>query len=161
MKILVISDSHGDTASFDSAVRRHRSADVIVFCGDGHRDLQTIRAAHRNKAYIAVAGNCDWYCDLPLVQQSELCSKKIIVTHGHMFGVKNGYSRITNFGHQNNADILLFGHTHKQFCTVDGGMLLLNPGAMAGSFLTYTFTYMVLTIDGETVTVEKREMPLR
>ncbi len=154
MKILVISDSHGDTASFDSAVRRHRSADVIVFCGDGHRDLQTIRAAHRNKAYIAVAGNCDWYCDLPLVQQSELCSKKIIVTHGHMFGVKNGYSRITNFGHQNNADILLFGHTHKQFCTVDGGMLLLNPGAMG-----YGGRYSIIEINEKTGKIKATEYP--
>ena len=38
--------------------------------------------------------------------------------------------------------------------------MYLNPGAMAGNVITYTFTYMVLTIDGEKVTVEKREKPV-
>ena len=154
MKILVISDSHGDTASFDSAVRRHRSADVIVFCGDGHRDLQTIRAAHRNKAYIAVAGNCDWYCDLPLVQQSELCSKKIIVTHGHMFGVKNGLSRIIDLGRSNGFDIVLFGHTHQQVTSAEGAMLIMNPGSIGCEG-----EYGIIEIDERTGMVTATEYP--
>ena len=154
MKILVVSDSHGDTASFESAVKKHRSADVIVFCGDGHRDLAAIRNLHRDKAYAAVAGNCDWYCDLPLVQELELCSKKIIVTHGHNFGVKDGYSRITAFGHSNNADILLFGHTHKQFCTVDGKMLILNPGSIG-----YRGNYSIIEIDERTGKTKATEYP--
>lgn len=154
MKILVISDSHGDTASFESAVRHNRKADVIVFCGDGHRDLQTIRAAHHGKKFIAVAGNCDWHCDLPFVEEAELCGKKIIVTHGHMFGVKEGYYRIANFGKQNNADIVLFGHTHKQFCTVESGMLLLNPGSVG-----YGGRYSIIDIDEKTGKIKATEYP--
>ena len=88
--------------------------------------------------------------------------KRFYVIHGHTMGVRNGVPRkfmalTRNLG----ADIVVFGHSHSYFEETVDGVMYLNPGAMAGNVITYTFTYMVLTIDGETVTVEKREMPLR
>ena len=89
-------------------------------------------------------------------------TKRFYMTHGHTMGVRHGVPRkfmalTRNLG----ADIVVFGHSHSYYEETVDGVLYLNPGAMMGSAFTYTFTYMVLTIDGETVTVEKREMPLR
>lgn len=154
MKILVVSDSHGDESSFENAIKKHRSAEVVIFCGDGHRDFQTMRLLHPDKAFIGVAGNCDWYCDLPFVQETELCGKKILITHGHMHGVKDGYERIASFGRSNQADIVLFGHTHKQLATVEGGMLLLNPGSIG-----YRGNYSIIEINEKTGRIKATEYP--
>lgn len=154
MKIIVFSDSHGNPEAMDAAMRRHKDAKTVIFCGDGHRDLMTVRSAHKGKTFIAVAGNCDWYCDFPMIEQTELAGKKIIITHGHNFGVKDGTSRIVNFAKSNGADILLFGHTHKQLCTVESGILILNPGSVG-----YGGHYSVIDIDETTGKIRADEYP--
>ena len=129
MKFIVTSDSHGDFMALRDIILRHNDADVVIFCGDGNKDIDDIYYTFPQKMFISVRGNCDWYCDRNDTQEITLCGKKIFVTHGHIFGVKQGYQRITQHGHSINADIVVFGHTHQQFLSVDDNMLLLNPGS--------------------------------
>ncbi len=154
MKFLVFSDSHGDMAAMSSVMRKHRSAEVVMFCGDGCNDLAKLRMDHPDKAFFAVSGNCDWYCSEPNYQVLELAGKKIFITHGHMFGVKQSTERLINVGRQNGCDIVLFGHTHKQLTTVEGGMLVLNPGSIG-----YGGRYSIIEIDEKTGKIKATEYP--
>ncbi len=154
MKILVFSDSHGDTTTMQSALKKHRSAEVVLFCGDGCRDVNTVCSGYPDKAVFSVCGNNDWYCNAPNFLTVELAGKKIFMTHGHLFGVKQGYERIINLGRENGSHIVIFGHTHKQLTTVESGMLLLNPGSVG-----YGGNYTIIEIDEKTGKIRAVEYP--
>lgn len=154
MKILVFSDSHGHSQAMSSAIRRHKSAEVIVFCGDGHRDIAELQERMPDKMFLRVKGNCDWYCEDPLMMTFTLCDKKLLITHGHAQYVKEGLSRLIALGHQEKADILLFGHTHRQLTTADGNMLVMNPGSIG-----FDETYGMIEIDETTGKITANEYP--
>ena len=154
MKILVFSDSHGDIESMKRAIKKHRHAEVIIFCGDGAREFSELRVLYPDKAFFGVTGNCDWYTDLPSYQEIELCNKRIFITHGHLFGVKNGISRLIDMGRSNGFDIMLFGHTHQQFTSAEGAMLVMNPGSVGCDG-----EYGMLDIDEDTGIVTATEYP--
>ncbi|MDD6490147.1 MAG: YfcE family phosphodiesterase [Clostridia bacterium] len=142
MKILVLSDSHEKTTQLETIIRLNSAAEVVVFCGDGNGDIEDMRHIYPEKMFISVRGNCDWCCNVPDREEITLCGKKIFITHGHLYGVKQGLSRITEYGHSINADIVLFGHTHQQIVTVDGSMLLMNPGSLG-----FNAEYGIIDID--------------
>ena len=154
MKIIVFSDSHGSFDEMSRALRRHKGIDVVAFCGDGHRDILEIQKQFPDKAYLAVKGNCDWYCDFANLITITLCNKKILVCHGHMQGVKEGLNRLVYLGQQEKADIILFGHTHHQLTTAESGMLILNPGSIG-----YNSTYSIVDIDENSGTITANEYP--
>ena len=51
------------------------------------------------------------------------------MTHGHRYGVKSGYLRAIYAAREQQADLLLFGHTHYAECFQEGPLWVLNPGA--------------------------------
>lgn len=154
MKLLVFSDSHGNYSDMKHAIRRHKSAEVIFFCGDGQNDIQEMQAEFPERQFYSVKGNCDWYCDFPLLMTVTLCGKKILMTHGHAQYVKEGIYRLACLGHQENADIVLFGHTHHQLTTTDGKMLIMNPGSIG-----YDECYGMIEIDEATGKLTATEYP--
>ncbi len=154
MKILIFSDSHGDLDAMRAITRKNRRADAIIFCGDGVRDFNQLRGLFPDKEYFGVTGNCDWYSDYPAYDEIELCGLRIFLTHGHMFGVKNGISRIVDMGRNNGFNIIIFGHTHQQLTTVEGGMMIINPGSVG-----YHNEYVILDINEDTGEVAATEYP--
>ena len=94
MRILVVSDSHGDETNLKKAIAAQPGADYIVHCGDGAREVEDLKEFYGDKL-IAVRGNCDWYSELPTVLTVELGGKKIFITHGHLFNAKFKCSRKT------------------------------------------------------------------
>ena len=67
---------------------------------------------------------------------------RILLTHGHRYGVKNGLGGLLNRAAQEGADIVLFGHTHQPMTetvpsgtvlggvTIDRPIRLFNPGSI-------------------------------
>ena len=141
MRIVVVSDSHKDFYSLQKAVLSQSSAEVVVFCGDGNEDMDTLAVTIPDKMIISVRGNCDWCSEKRYSEQITLENKHIFVTHGHLFGVKSGYSQIINQAHLLDTDILLFGHTHVPYTAYDDGMYIMNPGSIG-----YTGTYGIVDI---------------
>ncbi len=154
MKILVFSDSHGSETSMFYAVRYHKDAKVVIFCGDGHQDIDIIRKKFPDRTYYAVRGNCDWYCDNPVLLTANVGGKKILVSHGHTQMVKSSLDRLIALGHQENADIVLFGHTHRQLTIADSRMLICNPGSIG-----YHEEYTLIDIDEATGKITAQEYP--
>ena len=154
MKILVFSDSHGSRELMKRIVKKHKDIGVIIFCGDGHSDIENIQCDFPNKKYYCVKGNCDWNCNYPTMLTVTLANKKILVTHGHVHGVKQGLSRLIALGHNENADIMFYGHTHRRVTTADSRMLVMNPGALCENG-----EYGIVDIDEETGTITASEYP--
>lgn len=146
MTIIVFSDSHGNIEPMNAAVR-HYNPDMILHLGDHAWDADCID--HWNIPIRRVRGNCDYGSD---VRDNDTMvvtgGHKIVMTHGHNYGVKKGLSSIINMGQCAKADVLLFGHTHIALCENRRGLLLMNPGtAGMGSKLTCGLIY----IDGDLI----------
>lgn len=135
MRIIVLSDWHGDVFSLSCALEAHPTATVAVFLGDGSRDLEAVASLCENKRLIAVRGNCDFACDLPYNQTVELAGKRIYCTHGHLENVKMGNYKLRKVASWKKADLALYGHTHKAYVGYKNGLYLFNPGSAAeGSY---------------------------
>lgn len=130
MRILVVSDTHGDYYSLKNAVQQQSKAEVILHLGDGEEELQSIRFRYSDRMVVGVRGNCDWGSGLPDTQDLVLAGKRIFMTHGHMYQVKMGYYTIDCAARERNADILLFGHTHVAMQEYADGLYSMNPGSL-------------------------------
>ena len=132
MRILVVSDSHGDTAALRRVLLAQPSAEVVFFLGDGERDIEAVRPDFPQKQFVCVSGNCDFAPLYPTQECRLLCVEKIIACHGHTFGVKGGWERYLAYARKTGADLALFGHTHQAVSERCGGCLLANPGELQG-----------------------------
>ncbi len=130
MRILVLSDSHGQALSMKKAIEAQPTAEVIVFLGDGHRDLEYCKSLFPEKTYYAVKGNNDFHCDYPLRQIIELYGKRIYIAHGHYEYVKSSAARILTKARENECSIALHGHTHLQKTDYYDGTYIFCPGAL-------------------------------
>ena len=159
MELLIFSDSHGRAEAMQHVMDRQiRTPDAVIFLGDGLRDIEWLDTRGGN--VLEVRGNCDWLSfgsDAPDERTLSFEGHKLLLTHGHAYGVKGGTGALVKYAHGIGADIVLFGHTHVPACetvpagTVIGGapiarpIYLFNPGSVAaGSFGT-------LLLRGETV----------
>ncbi len=139
MRILVVSDTHGDFYSFKKAVDNQRSADVIIHCGDSKDEVEEIKMLYPDKAVIAVKGNCDFGKTLPLVEERVLENKRLFITHGHIYNAKYTLYNLCCAAREVKADIVLFGHTHNALCEYDDGLYIVNPGSLSGYNATYAY----------------------
>ena len=137
MKILVFSDTHGDTQKMYRAILSHSDAEVVIHCGDGENDVNYMKTAFPSKAFYNVKGNCDWCSDLPGVLELTLQGKKIFVSHGHLYNAKMGIMNLCYAAREKQSDILLYGHTHISMNEYDDGMYIMNPGSCHGYGATY------------------------
>ena len=129
MRILVLSDSHGDAVSMRMAIQ-NSSPDVVIFLGDGMRDWELNLPYIKCRKTAAVKGNCDLYHEYPVKTIEELEGKRIYCTHGYMEGVKYGIEALKKCAREENADIVLYGHTHTAYSSYDNGLYILNPGSV-------------------------------
>ncbi len=146
MKILVFSDSHGQSRNISRAINMHPDAEVIIFLGDGLSDFLAVSKG--NCAMLTVRGNCDWepmFSHIPIVDSVTLEGRKVVFTHGHHYGVKSGFGGLTTLAKDTSADIVLFGHTHEPFEHYDGGVHYFNPGTVGGIY-TGKSTYGIITL---------------
>ena len=139
MRILVVSDTHGDFYSFKKAIEAQRSAEIIIHCGDSRDELDNIRMLYPNKAIIAVKGNCDFSSMLPSVEERVIEGKKLFVTHGHLYNAKMTLYPLCCAAREAKADIVLFGHTHNAIAEYDDGLYILNPGSLSGYNASYAY----------------------
>lgn len=130
MKALVVSDVHGDANALDCVLSTEACTDV--FClGDGVREYDEAKRFHPHLHFHIVKGNCDWVTFHPAVAIEEWAGKRIEYMHGHIVDVKSSYSRAIAMAEKDQADVLLFGHTHQQYLQKNEQLLVCNPGSLA------------------------------
>ncbi len=118
MQLLVLSDSHGRADRVREVIARGRGADMILFLGDGLRDLDIVEPEQAARL-CAVRGNCDSFLasDVPEERFLALGEYHILMMHGHTHNVKAGWERAAAYAAARGADLLLFGHTHEPMMT--------------------------------------------
>lgn len=142
MRILVISDVHGRKNALRQAVEEQPTARQIIFLGDGLRDAECVAAEYPNRDWYMVPGNCDFSADLPTAREETFGGKRFFFTHGHIYRVKYGLYTIDLAARERQADIVLFGHTHRPHEEYADGLTLFNPGSL-GEGHTYGYVDVV------------------
>ena len=61
MRILVLSDTHGDFRRLWEIVERHKDdTRLVLFLGDGLREFDDVQTLYPDLIFDCVAGNCDY-----------------------------------------------------------------------------------------------------
>ena len=123
---------------------------AILHLGDHTNDAVELQRRFPNTTVYMVRGNCDpnfsGEADLLLTIEGV----KILMTHGHIFDVKTNFKSLVEYALQQEAALVLFGHTHKALIEQDKGLTLMNPGQMRQHDSFFTASYGVVTLsDGK------------
>lgn len=148
MKVLVISDSHGDKKTVDEIVKKEKP-DLSLHLGDYGKDL---------KEGLSVRGNCDGMSAAPLRRVFELKGQRIMMSHGHKEGVKRDLHNLFYRAKEERADIVLFGHTHQPLKRTIDQILFLNPGSVSLPPPGKRGSYLILQIQEAGVEVIVKEV---
>ncbi len=130
MRVLVLSDTHGNYFNLRDVLKLHPTTDVVIFLGDGERDFEYAKQYLENRHVIMVRGNCDFYSELPENITQTIEGKKFLITHGYVENVKFGEESLLLKGQSLGADIILYGHTHVPVNKTIDNMLVFNPGSL-------------------------------
>ena len=134
MKILVFSDSHRSRGEMYDAIEVH-SPHQVIHLGDLLSDAEELSYTYPQLPICTVPGNCDGWTDAPLKKLITLGGVRILLSHGHLWGVKGGYDGAIAAARACEADILLFGHTHVAVCRqLEDGLWMMNPGSSRSSY---------------------------
>lgn len=134
VRIGVLSDSHGNIANLQDAVIKlnHLGVDAVFHLGDYVRDAQKIKVWCHKPVY-SIKGNCDINSPNGLNFARIKFEKKVVfATHGHLYNVKQDIDSLYYEAEQKNADIVLFGHTHRKLLLRKNNILMMNPGSLIG-----------------------------
>ena len=130
IRAAVFSDTHGNNFPMLEAARQAK-ADVFIHLGDHDRDALRLAERYPGIPLWSVCGNCDYGAG-PEVIVDTLGGVRFYITHGHTLRVKYGLLRAELAAREAEANILLFGHTHRALCDWHNGLWMLNPGSCSG-----------------------------
>ena len=132
MRILVVSDSHGDFSSLKKVYTRENQEnglDLLIHLGDGVLDALRLRRISQ-LPLEAVNGNNAPKEAFPDQLCIKLAGIRVFCCHGHHFNLPSGLKTLLSFAHRAQADLAFFGHTHQHFSQKKKGLTLINPGAI-------------------------------
>ncbi|OUN30563.1 MULTISPECIES: metallophosphoesterase family protein [unclassified Blautia] len=130
MKILIVSDTHGHERNLKKVIEKVGQTDLFIHLGDieGHEDY--IEALADCPVHM-VSGNNDFFSDLPREEEFQLGRYRVLITHGHYYGVSVGTDRLKEEARSRNIDIVMYGHTHRPEIDIDDHVTVLNPGSLS------------------------------
>lgn len=139
MKIMCISDIHGNIECLNKAIERYReeNAEELIILGDfsgyyfSSSDFEVAEILNNMAgSIIAVKGNCDSFeadslfkFELGYLKTIDVNGMKITLTHGHMYNRNNLP--------ENCGDIFLSGHTHVGNIEKINEKIIANPGSIS------------------------------
>lgn len=131
MKFLLVSDTHSKTAPVVEWIEENKDLkiDLIIHLGDYDSDGDEIEKLTGIETR-SVLGNNDYDRNSrPLTINLEACGHKILATHGHKYGVPYNFQRLYLLAKQEEADLVLFGHSHEFLFEEEDGIYFINPGS--------------------------------
>lgn len=130
MKVLIVSDTHGRDTNLEKVVGMEEPFDMMIHCGDVEGREFFIQALADGPSCI-VSGNCDFFSDLPREEEIDLGGNRVLVTHGHYYGVSMELRGLIEEARARNCRAVFFGHTHKPLIMEKDGVLVINPGSLS------------------------------
>lgn len=159
VKLLVVSDTHGQQGGLRAALDANRDAAALLFLGDGLRDLEAVRRTGPCPMIYEVRGNCDYDLQAPLKRLVSFGGVLFFLSHGYQYHVKGSCRELCQTAARQGADVALFGHTHTPFYGELNGIRAFNPGS-AGAPRAGSASYGVITITGGVPEFEHRKLEL-
>jgi putative phosphoesterase len=121
--------------------------DMIIHLGDTVSDAAALESAFPHIAFLSVAGNNDRFTKIPLKRTFSAEGVKFLLAHGHFYDAHLSLLGLYYAAKQDNAQIILFGHTHIPKCENKDGILLFNPGSISRPRGNFPCSYGVLEIE--------------
>ena len=152
MKIVVVSDSHGDYQSLLDIVNKEYGTDIYIHLGDYSIPDYLM------SDFLAVKGNNDYGSEFPFQRTITIGKSKNIKIH-----LEHGSSFMFLFNRERyikekDCDIFLFGHSHKKETYKEGKTFVFNPGSLTKPRDESRGSYLVLNIDENSKKGEKFEL---
>ena len=168
-RIIVLSDSHGNTEVFRNIIMQYGSScDAVIFCGDGLSDFGRILEEAENSSelreamppvFAFVQGNCDSSSYIlmpkkypegraPISQVLWAAGKGIYICHGHYEGVNFTREPLAMRASTEECDVAVYGHTHIPDSSIDEahGTHVYNPGSCSRPRGNYPPSFLILTL---------------
>ena len=133
MRILVFSDTHGNTNTMYNIISQNRTkCELVIHLGDCFTDIDCIRNDFPYIAFLGVKGNCDLFSSslYPISHTFTLEGLKFFITHGHSQRVDTGFELLRQQARNENANIAIFGHTHVALVKEFEDITVFNPGSL-------------------------------
>lgn len=151
MKIMVISDTHGNYLAPLSLLDDCDGVDLVIHLGDEINDARLLQGLITTPV-LMVPGNCDIEAREPRELSGNIGGQVFFITHGDRYGVKNSLDSLIKKAAAEKATIVLYGHTHTPSIRTENGMLLLNPGSLATTCMIQS--YAIITLSGKNIEPE-------
>ncbi len=146
MRIVVISDTHGDDEVARKIFLREEKSDVFLHAGD------VVSLPNEIVPFIAVRGNCDmFYPQYPSHFEIETEYGKLYIQHYPM-----SQSELNNLK-KSGVKIFIHGHTHVKEIKEYDGITVLCPGSASRPRDDYE-SYMVITTYKEKIDVQFKKV---
>lgn len=111
---------------------------LILHLGDCWKDGRRLHELFPEIPFEQVPGNCDFRPTEAAEQLLFMEDKRILLCHGHTYGVKQSLLSAAYAAEEKRVDLFLFGHTHRAYNEMRGSIVFLNPGSIGeGSSPTY------------------------
>lgn len=130
MKILIISDSHGRLTNVSDVLEKVKPIDLLIHLGDVEGDEEVIPLLAECPVEM-VAGNNDYFSTCEREKIIMIGQYKVLLTHGHKYGVYFGTEKLKDVARKNNIDIVMYGHTHCPTIERKEDVVILNPGSIS------------------------------
>lgn len=152
MLIACASDAHHGRTNIEKLLASLPPVDALCFLGDSDADAMLLRYGLSERqpraAFHAVAGNWDPASALPKSELLAFGKTRALITHGHLFRVKQTLSLAADAAQVNDCRLVLYGHTHCAFDGWEKGVRLVNPGAL------FQGQWALIDISGDAVSVQ-------
>lgn len=126
MLVIIASDSHGKSEKLLNLEKKYPEAEAFLFAGDLLDDPKKIQN------WIVVRGNNDKeYLDLlPEIAEVDLKGHKTLILHSDSYPAKTRKKLLVDLAEKSNAQIVVYGHSHKADIEKIQNVWLLNPGSL-------------------------------
>lgn len=134
MKILVISDTHGDLTNAKLAINHTLKIglNIVIHCGDHIKDAEELEQEYPDLDFYYVPGNCDgWF--FRATDKTKIITiedKKILFTHGDHHNIKYDYDKLFIDIQAQGANMGFCGHSHIAYIEKRSGITMVNPGSI-------------------------------
>ncbi|MGT2895737.1 metallophosphoesterase [Streptococcus entericus] len=128
LKLVVMSDSHGDRAVVE-AIKEHYQGKVDAIFHNGDSELPSTDKIW--SGIQVVQGNCDYDEGYSQHLVTSLPHLTIAQTHGHLYAINFMWDKLIYFAQEAQADICLYGHLHRAAAWQEGKTVFVNPGSVS------------------------------
>ena len=130
MKILVVSDTHGKNDNYLKIVEKEQKLDMVIHLGDFEGSEYTIEKAAGCPVEF-VLGNNDFFSDFLSEKTLQIGKYCVMITHGHQYYINLGSEMLKTEAIVQEADIVMYGHTHRPVIDISDKIIAINPGSLS------------------------------